>query len=356
MQGFILRSYIGNHLGYGLHGLRLLQDFVKFGYSVDLRPITCDFRDAGFRVAAEAIPAIVPQAMGQSAITNQNTLLLALPYEEFPKTTGMKVHFTMWENSRVSKAIVDMLNTADHVVVPCSWNADVFNACGVNTKISINPLGIDTEVYSYREPCNDGLCVFGAGGRISLGGERKNLTQLITSFLVAFPREKDVRLRLKVMPGDIKPKVDDSRIELCDRFLSLNEMAAWYSSLTVYVSTSYAEGWGLMPHQAMGVGRAVLAPAFGGMREYFDASVGFPLDFRLVPCRGYYAKDEFTVGGHWAEVDDEELVSNLRWIYQNVDKAKAMGKVAAKRAAEYSWSNSHQKLRSTLLKIGFLHE
>lgn len=354
MRQFLLRSYISNYFGYGLHGLQILKDFTSFGYDVKVVPMILDLRDNGFRQGNTEDSTLVNRAIVGDDPKYRKELLLGLPYQDFPDDGRQRVIFTMWETNRLPRRAVDNLNKVDHVIVPCEWNACAFNACGVNTPISISQLGIDTNVYRPLPRPDNSVFTFGTGGRRNSGGIRKNLDDMIKIFTDAFPSQKDVRLLLKTFPDEPTVQTFDPRVEITNRFLSLQEMAQWYARLSVYVSVSNSEGWGLMPHQAMAVGRPAIAPCFGGMREYFDASVGYPVDFRLVSCGGIYAQDEFSAGGYWAEIDRSDLIECMRWTYQNPKKVEAMGKAASNRAMKYSWTAAHCKLERVLTRINFL--
>ena len=51
MSQFVLRSYISNYFGYGMHGLQILKDFTAFGYDVKVVPTSLDLRNEQFQPA-----------------------------------------------------------------------------------------------------------------------------------------------------------------------------------------------------------------------------------------------------------------------------------------------------------------
>lgn len=353
MKQLLLRSYISNYFGYGLHGLQILKDFTSFGYDVRVVPMTLDLRDTSFRQAKTEDSDLVNRSITGDDPKYRKELILGLPYHEFPRDGRQRVFFTMWETNRLPRKGVDNLNKVHHVVVPCEWNACSFNACGVTRPISISQLGIDTAVYHPLPRPDENFCTFGTGGRLTAGGIRKNISEMVGIFTDAFPTQKDVKLLLKTFPDEAAVRSFDPRIEVTNSFLSPHDMAQWYARLSAYVSVSNSEGWGLMPHQAMAVGRPVIAPRFGGMREYFDDSVGYPVGFKLVPCGGIYAQDEFSAGGYWAEIDRDALIDQMRWVYQHQEEAAALGKVASERAMKYSWTAAHRRLETVLTNAHF---
>jgi glycosyltransferase involved in cell wall biosynthesis len=355
MSQFALRTHISNYAGYGLLGLQLLKSFVEAGHEVLLTPITLDLRNSVFQKTETYDSALVNRCIDLAKHKKSDReLVVATPCHRVINKAATSVFFTMWEASRLPRRSVANLNLHDAVLVPCEWNASVFNACGIDRPIHICPLGVDTKTYYPRVRSNMDTCVFGSGGRLVAGGVRKNTQELPNIFTDAFPHQKDVQLQLKTFPDEPISSGNDSRVEVINRFISPEGMAAWYAGLTTYISVSNSEGWGLMPHEAMAVGRPVMAPCFGGMREYFDDSVGYPLNFTLASCAGFYTQDEFSSGGHWAKLDRDDLIDKMRWIYHNQEKVVEMGVLASRRAVKYSWEAAHKKLEKTLKTVGFL--
>ncbi len=165
--------------------------------------------------------------------------------------------------------------------------------------IEVVPLGINQDVFRYR-PFNGEfpeVLTFGAAGRMAHGGVRKGINEVIAAFLAAFPKKiKDVRLRVKCFPDCPVSKVKDPRIEIVQACLSDAQLADWFGSLNCFVSAARAEGWGLMQHQSMSMGRPVASVKFGGVTEFFDERVGYALPFTLEPAKLAYAGC-----GHWAD-------------------------------------------------------
>lgn len=255
-----------------------------------------------------------------------------------------KLHFTMWECSRLKRSFVDKMNSNLCVIVPCSWNKRVFEESKVKVPIAVVPLGIDENVYSYAPP-PEGKFVFGAGGNIGLGGgKRKQLHEIVRLFVRAFPSERDVALVVKTDKGSEFPRYADPRIKVIGDYLSEKQMAKWYASFHAFVSVSSGEGWGYMPQKAMARGRPAIMPKFGGVTEYFDETVGIPLAHKLGPATGYYASTE----GEWAYYDRDDLVDKMRWAFQNREKLNDLGAKASARAREFSIKRMLASLKEVL--------
>jgi glycosyltransferase involved in cell wall biosynthesis len=280
-------------------------------------------------------------------------LLFAVP-DGHAKVGKTRVHFSMWEVSRLHPSMPGNVNTAALVCVPSDFSATVFSASGVNVPIRVVPLGVAAdEGYRPTTGPRDDLVVFGTAGRMAHGGDRKGLVAVARAFVRAFPDQRDVRLRIKCW-RDCLPKLaglpQDPRIEVLTTPLSPEGMADETRSWTAGVFGTCGEGWGLHLHQTMAVGRPVVAPVASGQAHFFDARHGFPVPFRWTPARdtysGYYAL--------WAEPTAEGLVEGMRWVYEHPDDARARGQAGAARAAEFTWQRTARQLRDVLVEVGMI--
>lgn len=222
---------------------------------------------------------------------------------------------TMCESTRVDPAGVEALNAlAKAVIVPSVWCAVVLSANGVIVPIKVVPLGVDTSIFKPRHSITAGEIKFGASGRLYYSGKRKGIEDVIAAFKLAFPEEKNVRLSLKLFSDCIQPKIDDDRISIIDSELTDEQMAAWYQSLSCFVSASKCEGWGLQVHEAIMCDVPVIAPAYSGLAEL----VGKGIDFELVDAtEGCYS-------GHWCQLNIETLAARMRMVYSNQEFGLAL--------------------------------
>lgn len=257
---------------------------------------------------------------------------------------AQSVVYTMWETDRLQPEWVKLLNKARAIIVPSQWQVECFRESGITVPMDVAPLGFDPLVYHPVGPMPD-VCTFGTAGALTSGGMRKNAQTVIDLFRREFPTEPDVRLRVKITPGSPGVETyDDPRIDVIRAILPLGEMADWYRSLTAYVNGSSGEGFGLHLIEAMACGRPVVTPCHSGLTAYFDASVGYPVEFKLVPV-----KNEIYTG-HWAEPDERSMAEQLRRVYTNPDEARRYGLAAANRAKRFTWKAGGQALVRALRK------
>lgn len=327
------------HIGYGAHAFRIVRDFEAMGIDVNIRPINqvCLY--------GSSIPPWVQQRIVHREQQEDWELLLTAPHE--CPTPGKKVaYFTMWESSRISQRSVDMINMAVCLIVPCQWNRVGFQESGVTIPIHVVPLGVDIPPFEMIDHGPTESCVFGVAGQLANGRTRKGVYQTIECFTKEFRTEKDVRLRVKVMPGEIG-QFTDSRIQVIGGFMDEIEWAEWYRSLTALVAPSKGEGWGLIVHEAMSVGRPVLCPLYGGLAEFVTSECGYPIDFVEGPA-GDHCKDL----GVWCEPKDESVMLQMRKVYNNRKAAQLKGRYASHQARAFTWRKANEDLMNVLKECG----
>ncbi len=344
MKRLTLLAPINAFTGYGLHSFQIVRDLTRMlDLYVAIRPVS----------QSEAFGAKIPTDIRQRFVSGPQPeeweLLLHPP--SFVPTPGKKTaYFTMLESTKPPPMGVHLLNRAEVVIVPCWWNASCLSACGVKKPIRVVPLGILTNIFKYAEMPTDFPRVirFGAAGRMANGGVRKGLNEVIDAFSRAFPDESNVRLEVKAWADCPIKKCDDPRVLIHQAYWSDEQLADWFKSLTCFVSAAKGEGFGLMQLQALAIGRPLISVRFGGVAEFFESGMGWPLDFKLGPARQAYEGC-----GHWAEPTEESLIECMRQCARtDPTELTYMGIVASQKVAHLSWESSNLVLACVLEEFG----
>ena len=166
-------------------------------------------------------------------------------------------------------------------------------------------------------------------------GERKNPWGLVTAFQRAFPEREDVRLTIKAINGDKNPHnaerlrvlaAGDDRIELVERYLSVEELDELYRSADCYVSLHRSEGFGLTVAEAMARGLPVISTDYSSTTEFFDERTGWPIPYRLIPVgKGNFPYHADAV---WADPDLDAAAAAMREVADDPEEAARRGRAA----------------------------
>jgi len=166
-------------------------------------------------------------------------------------------------------------------------------------------------------------------------GERKNPWGLVDAFQRAFPERDDVRLVIKAINGDKNPHnaerlrvlaAADDRIELVEQYLSVQELHDLYASSDCYVSLHRSEGFGLTVAEAMARALPVISTDYSSTTEFFDASTGWPIPYRLTTVgQGNYPYQADAV---WADPDLDAAAAAMREVADDPAEAQRRGLAA----------------------------
>ncbi len=170
--------------------------------------------------------------------------------------------------------------------------------------------------------------------------ERKNPMAAVAAFRAAFGERADRLLLLKIgnaghAPADFArlaaAVADAPNIRLETRTLPTADAHALTAVADIVLSLHRSEGFGLVPAEAMLLGRPVVATGWSGNMTFMDESSAALVGYRLVPAldpRGVYA----VAGATWAEPDIAQAAEWLRRLAEDAGlraRMGAAGRVAA---------------------------
>ena len=190
--------------------------------------------------------------------------------------------------------------------------------------------------------------------------ERKNPLAAIAAFRAAFGARKDRLLLLKIanpdhFPADfarIRAAVGDtSNIRIDARTLPVADHAALTACADVVLSLHRSEGLGLVPAEAMLLGKPVVATAWSGNMDYMDAQSAALVGCRLVPSRDPRLVYQLP-GAVWAEPDVAEAAAHLRRLADPAERAALGGRGRAAVMARLGTAGLADAVRSLGLPAG----
>jgi glycosyltransferase involved in cell wall biosynthesis len=165
---------------------------------------------------------------------------------------------------------------------------------------------------------------------------RKNPIASVAAFRAAFGTEPDKILVLKLSHTEHYPEdlaalraaiAGAPNIRLETRLLPPADNHALTACADVVLSLHRSEGFGLVPAEAMLLGRVVLATDWSGTTDFLDASCGVPGPYRLVPAvdpRGVFQAP----GAVWAEADTGAAAASLIDLAADPARRRSLGEAA----------------------------
>lgn len=339
----VISGMMNSYTGYGQHCLEVAKYFLRKGRDVSVRPIH-QWEDFGSK-----IPEWVKPYLRYEPHPWPTELILYTTYH-VPNPKKRNIYFTMWETDTLHDQGREHMNQAELVIVPCLWNLESFTKAKIRPPIERVPLGVNTDVFQPKPMKMVGPTIFGAAGRLKHGKTRKGVNQVIDMFRKAFPKERDVELWIKSFPDEKELSVpEDKRIVVNRNYLTDEELAKWYAGLTCFVSAARGEGWGLMQQQAMACGRPVVAPIYGGLREFMNTENSYAVPFDVVP-----ADENYSGHGKWAVVKEDAMIDMMRFVHKDRLVADAKGMLASVQTNLLTWHNSCVRLEMVLGKHGII--
>ncbi|MGL5446998.1 MAG: glycosyltransferase [Rhabdaerophilum sp.] len=173
------------------------------------------------------------------------------------------------------------------------------------------------------------------------GVERKNPEAAIKAFQRAFPDQADVRLVVKASDSSfadaagqklLAMMAEDSRIQLIDEVLSDEDMWRLMASVDVVLSLHRAEGFGLVPAQALQIGIPVIMTGWSAVLDFANDAIAELVPYELVPVHD--PSGRYNVPLFWAEPSLPVAVQHLQRLYRDpaVRKQKRDHAIAAMEA------------------------
>lgn len=271
------------------------------------------------------------------------------------------IGFAVWETDKIDDRWIEWINEVDKVIVPCTWNKEVFEKCGIIKPIEViphifNPFEIKPAIIN---GVNSDDYVFYTIGQWS---NRKGIADVIKVYLDEFKSTDKVCLVVKTF-GDnfsgsqkniIRNKVnnilkyysDPAKIVLVLGELSDEQIQALHKRGDCYVSLAKAEGYGLGMLDAAGNNKPVISTAFGGQLDFLQSNLLVGYD--LVPVKGMEWIPWYNEKQNWAQPKLKHAQKIMRELFENKEKELIYAKI---NGSKIQSENSQEKITKKIINF-----
>lgn len=257
------------------------------------------------------------------------------------------IGYCVWELARIPDDWIAPLALVDELWVPTEFVRRAFADAGVKLPIRVvphimrAPEGLAPDRARFGLPPDAFVATVVASLRSSLA--RKNPLKAVDAFRRAFHGDENALLVLKLGDAHLEAQAlaqvrayigDDPRIRLLLDTLDDDAMWTLLASSDAVVSLHRAEGFGLVPAQAMLAGRPVVATAWSGNLDFMTDDSACLIPARQVPVDDpteLYVAPGLT----WAEPDTDAAAAALRRLHDDPALRASIGARAQARITAY---------------------
>lgn len=253
------------------------------------------------------------------------------------KKSKINIVYGVIENLSERKEFYEILKKKDLVITTSTWISDLFLKHNISTECI--PLGYNPNI-TYRVRDNKIFTFMFAG----ILENRKGADIVIESFIELFANNMNVKLILK-NSGDLShtninlPDFKNYKnIELIDGIISEEEMIELYYKADIGLAPYRAEGFGLIYLEMLASGIPVIISEDGGCRDFVNSD--------------YCLKIKCNQMATHLEPDKKHFKDLMTFVYENQNKVKDMGKIAAERVKMFTWEKAMNKMSTILYDLG----
>jgi glycosyltransferase involved in cell wall biosynthesis len=294
-------------------------------------------------------------------------------YPKLRKADKYNIGFTAWETNKLPEDWAACVNMMNEVWVPSTSNVEAFKASGVTIPIYRIPHAFNRKLFESESQnlpikLDPSTYLFYA---VFQWISRKNPTAMLKAYFTEFRPDENVCLALKsywLNPGnpsekeliknhilEVKNKLRLKaypRVMFISELLSRGQIHNLHRRGNCCLSYHCDEGFGITAAEALMAGNPVIATNYGGTKDFITPQTGFPISYQLTPCYDM-PWDNYPGSHYWADINVMEAKKQMRWVYNNREAAKAIGKRGQRFVDEnLSWEAIGSLMLDRLNQIG----
>lgn len=378
----------GDTTGYGLSGLAYLRGLLNGGLEVQWQPVFWGPQGLQFWTpdlapqlleavrASGADPALrdLPAILARTAAPRDYGIVVAHLVPEYLEAClepgKRNVAYCTWESDRIPAHWPAILNRFDAVLVPSTFNAEVFRAGGVTVPVHVVPhirRHAHDDVTPAQRAAMRAQLGIGADHHVfyTIGAWmlRKDLPRLVEAFLAEFSPDEPAALCIKTstrpvhfpLPheqGKTSLQLVQETMAACAARLGRARLptvgvlagdgidGAWIDCLhqvgDTYVSLARAEGWGMGAFDAAALGRPVVMTGWSGQLDFLGRDHPGLVGGALAPID--WPGTSYGPDHRWAIADVADARAKMRYRFEHRDRpdphARGLSETIANRYAE----------------------
>ena|SRR3990167_4060938 len=267
-------------------------------------------------------------------------------YIKLLEPTKYHIGHLFWETDSLSKTWVWNCNRMDEIWTGGVSQKETFLRSGVKVPIYIFSQPVDTNIEPQKPfeiPGHKGYLFYSIFQWI----ERKNPKALLETYWREFDGEEKVSLLLKTFRFGynnkeieaikkdinewkkvISPEIKQfPRVLLFSQLISQQDIIKFHSTGDCFVSAHRGEGWGIPQCEAMVLGKPIISTNLGGAHEWMeDNKTAYLVKWQKTSVFNMDFAPWYDKYQNWAEVDQKDLQSRMRHVFDNPDKGMYIGK------------------------------
>ena len=254
------------------------------------------------------------------------------------------IGYWAWELPVIPRSWRSAFAYVDEVWYPSTFTAEAVRKAApsrVSVRVVPHPIfmtpALDAERTRFGLP--DEACVTLVALDLKSTAARKNPWGALEAYRRAVPEPRsDARLVCKLTGVRQEPELFEALrqeanarqdIILISQDLSSEDMTRLIASADILLSLHRAEGFGLLPAEAMWLGKCVVATAWSGNMDFMDESSSVLVPWRPIPVDD---PQQLYTGGWWADPDIDVAAASLRALIADPQARISLGAGAKARA------------------------
>jgi len=254
-----------------------------------------------------------------------------------PVPDKINVLFTMFESPDVPPQYSEPLKLADWLVAPSTWVKEILSQHFPAERISVIHHGVEP-VFTFKRryrPHEKPFRWLWCGAP----NPRKGWEEVIVVWNQLFKGNPNVELYIKTTRVEGCQKT--SNVIVDGRKLPLNELIDLYHSAHGFIFPTRGEGFGLTLAEAMATGLPCIATDYSGVTDFFDASVGWPLNWKMIDGEITFISTRETAPARLATCDLEQMARMMLEVMAGYKKALDRGRRASIRIRrDFTWDRA----------------